>query len=144
MISTKKISNFFLWHHSSVCPICGKFFSIFSFILCPPFAFVYVFVIVAVVVVFFGLQLWHMEVPRLGLQSKLQLPAYATATAMWDLSCVCKLLHSSWQCQVLNPVSEAKDQTCIPHGYQLGSLPLSHNGNCCIWSYKFHLFCLCL
>ena len=29
-----------------------------------------------------------MEIPRLGIKSELQLPAYATATAMPDLSCV--------------------------------------------------------
>ena len=28
----------------------------------------------------------HMEVPRVGVKSEQQLPAYATATAMWDLS----------------------------------------------------------
>ena len=33
---------------------------------------------------FLGLQLWHMEVPRLGV--KLQLPAYTRATAMPDLT----------------------------------------------------------
>ena len=34
---------------------------------------------------FFGLlMLWHMEVPRLGVQSELQLLAYATATAWQD------------------------------------------------------------
>ena len=27
---------------------------------------------------------WHMEVPRLGVKSELQLPAYTTATAMLD------------------------------------------------------------
>ena len=32
------------------------------------------------------LHLWHMEVPRLGVKSELQLPAYTTATAMRDLS----------------------------------------------------------
>ena len=31
--------------------------------------------------VFWGLNLWHMEVPRLGVKSELLLPAYATATA---------------------------------------------------------------
>ena len=40
---------------------------------------------------------WHMEVPRLGVESKLQLPAYTTATAMLDLSCVFKLHYRSWQ-----------------------------------------------
>ena len=37
--------------------------------------------------VFPELHPWHMEVPRLGVESELQLPAYTTATATWDLSC---------------------------------------------------------
>ena len=63
--------------------------------------------------VFLGLNLWHMEIPRLGIKSELQLLAYTTATAMQDLRCVCDLHHSSQQCWVLNPLSEARDQTCI-------------------------------
>ena len=35
---------------------------------------------------FLELHLQHMEVPRLGVESKLQLPPYTTATAMQDLS----------------------------------------------------------
>ena len=35
---------------------------------------------------FSGLHSWHMEVPRLGVKSELQLLAYVTATAMWDQS----------------------------------------------------------
>ena len=58
---------------------------------------------------FFGLHQWHMEVPRPGVESGLQLPAYPSATAMSDLSCICNLQHSSWQCQILNPLSEARD-----------------------------------
>jgi len=54
-----------------------------------------------------------MEVPRLGVHSELLLPAYARATATPDLSCICDLHHSSWQCWILNPLSEARDQTCI-------------------------------
>ena len=54
-----------------------------------------------------------MEVPRLGVESELLLPAYITATAKWDLSCVCDLHHSSWQYQILSLLSEASDQTCI-------------------------------
>ena len=34
---------------------------------------------------FLGLHLWHMEVPRLGVESELQLPAYTTATGTQDL-----------------------------------------------------------
>ena len=37
----------------------------------------------------------HMEVPRLGVQSELQLLVYTTATAMPHLSHVCDLHHSS-------------------------------------------------
>ena len=48
-----------------------------------------------------------MEVPRLSLESELQLPAYATATATWALSRVCDLRHSSWQRQILNPLGGA-------------------------------------
>ena len=60
----------------------------------------------------------HIEVPRLGLESELQLPLYPTATATWDLSRVFDLHHSSLQCQILNPLSKAWDQTfasiCLP------------------------------
>ena len=51
---------------------------------------------------FLGLHLWHMEVPRLGVKSGLQLLAYTTARAMQDPSHVCHLHHSSQQCQILN------------------------------------------
>ena len=66
-----------------------------------------------------------MEVPRLGVESELQLLAYATATAMPDQSQVCKLHHSLRQCQILNPLSEARDQA---HILMDTSSPLSHNG----------------
>ena len=62
---------------------------------------------------FLGPQSRHTEVPRLGVESELKLPAYATATATSDLSHVCDLHHSSHQCQILDPLSEAKDQTHI-------------------------------
>ena len=52
------------------------------------------------------------EVPRLGIQTELQLPAYTTATAMPDPSRVCDLHYSSWQCRILNLLSEARDRTC--------------------------------
>ena len=58
---------------------------------------------------FLGLHMWHMEVPRLRVESELQLPAYTTATATQDLSHVCDPHHSSRQRQVLNPLSEARD-----------------------------------
>ena len=56
---------------------------------------------------------WHVEVPRLGAKLELQLPAYTTATAIRDLSHICDLHHSSQQCWIFNPLSKARDQTCI-------------------------------
>ena len=58
---------------------------------------------------FFGPLLRHMEVPRLGVESKLQPPAYARSTATWDPSHVCNLHHSSRQCRILNLLSKARD-----------------------------------
>jgi len=52
-----------------------------------------------------------MEVPRLGVELELQLSAYTTATAMQDPSLICGLHYSSLQSQILNPLSEARDQT---------------------------------
>ena len=51
-----------------------------------------------------GLHLQHVEVPKLGIKLELQLPAYARAIAMQDLSHVCDLHHSSRQRRILNPL----------------------------------------
>ena len=42
-----------------------------------------------------------------------QRPADATATTTQDPSHVCDLHHTSQQCQILNPLSKAGDQTCV-------------------------------
>ena len=57
--------------------------------------------------------MWHMEVPRLEIQSELHLWAYTKATATQDPSLVCDLHCSSRQCWILNPLSEAGDQTLV-------------------------------
>ena len=44
-------------------------------------------------------------------ESELQLLAYTAATATPDPSLVCDLYYSSRPCQILNPLSEARDQT---------------------------------
>ena len=64
---------------------------------------------------FLGPHPQHVEVPRLGVQSELQLPGYttATATATQDLSRVCDLQHSLRQHQILNLLSRARDGTCV-------------------------------
>ena len=54
-----------------------------------------------------------MDVSRLGVESELQMLAYIMATAMLDLSLVCDLHHSLWQHRILNPLSEARDQTRV-------------------------------
>ena len=45
--------------------------------------------------VILGLHPWNMEVPKIGVESELQLPAYTTATAEQVLSLICDLHHSS-------------------------------------------------
>ena len=51
---------------------------------------------------FLHLHLPQMKVPRLGIELKLQLPAYDTAIAMQDPSHICDLHHNSKQCWILN------------------------------------------
>ena len=58
-----------------------------------------------------GLHPQHMEVPRLRVTLELQLPAYTTATQ--DRINVCSLHHSAWQCWLFNPLSKARDRTCL-------------------------------
>ena len=71
----------------------------------------------------------HTEVPRLGAESELRPPVYTTATATPDLSCMHDLYRSSWQCQILNPLSKARDQTCIPMDTSWILNLLTHNRN---------------
>ena len=79
--------------------------------------------------VFLGPYPQHMEVPMLGVELELQLAAYATTTATTDLSHVCDLHCSSRQCRILNPLNEAKDQTCIIMDTSWILSLLSHNRN---------------
>ena len=72
-----------------------------------PVSFFWIFVYLFVFC-FLGPHLQHMEVPRLGVQSELLLPASTTATATPDLSCICDLHHSSWQHRILNPLSRGQ------------------------------------
>ena len=77
-----------------------------------------------------------MEVPRLGVKLELQLPAYATATAIPDRGPTCGLGRSSWQCQILNPLIEARDPTCMLTDTSLILNPLSHKGNSSVFTLK--------
>ena len=62
---------------------------------------------------FKGPHLWHMEVPRLGVDMELQLPAYTTAPATQDPRLVCNLHHNSGQCLIPDPLRETRDRTHI-------------------------------
>ena len=90
---------------------------------------------------FLGPLLWHMEVPRLGVKSELHLLACTTATATQDPSHICDLHHSSQKRQILNPLSEARDQSCILMDTSgVHYLLLSHNGNSNNISFYFFVF----
>ena len=69
--------------------------------------------IIIIIICFLGLHLQHMEIPGLGVESELQLPAYTTDTATPDGSLLCDLPCSSWQGRMLDPPSTARDRTCI-------------------------------
>ena len=68
-----------------------------------------------------------MEVPRPGVESELQLLAIATAAP--DLSCICGIHHSLLQHRILNPLSKARDGTCILMDTSQVLNPPSHRGN---------------
>ena len=54
-----------------------------------------------------------MEISELRVESELQLPAYATAIIMVDLSHICKLHYRLQRCWILNPPSKARDWTQV-------------------------------
>ena len=80
-----------------------------------------------------------MEIPSLGVQLDLQLLAYFTVTATWDPSHICELHHSSWQCQILNPLSKARDQTCNLMVPSHICFPPCHDGNSSISFLKIYI-----
>ena len=93
--------RYILWYFHCICS-GNRAWGIVSF-----FAFFFFFCF------FLGPHLQHLEVPRLGVELKLYLLAYTTATATTNLNRVCKLHHNSWQYQILNPLIGAEDQTRI-------------------------------
>ena len=59
------------------------------------------------------LHLWHMEVPRLGVESEPQLLAYTTTTAMPIRDAFATHTIAPGNARSFNPLREARDQTCI-------------------------------
>ena len=70
---------------------------------------------------FLGLYPWHMEIPKLGVESELQLLAYATARAMADLSHVCDPHHSLQPCRILLSTEQGQGLNLHPCVYWLDS-----------------------
>ena len=72
-----------------------------------------------------------MEVLRLGVKSELQLLAYATATATSTLDQAASATYTTahGSASSFNPLSEARDGTCILMDTSQVLNPLSHNGN---------------
>ena len=87
---------------------------------------------------FLGPHLRHTEVPRLGVELELQLPAYTTATVMQYPSRICDLYHSSRQCRILNPLSEARDRT---HNLMVTSWIHFHCTKGELWAFLISVCC---
>ena len=85
---------------------------------------------------FFRANLQHKEIPRLGVKSELQLPAFATATATPDLSCIFDIHHRSQQHPILNPLTEPRDRTLILTDTSQVCNLLSHKGNSSLDTFK--------
>ena len=119
--------------HEPVCMSCCLFMSSTSFLS----HFIYLFIVH--LFCFRGSHTQHMEVPRRGVESELQPPAYTTATATPDLSCICDLCHSSRQRRIHNPPREARDGTHILMDSSRIFFPLRHNENSSLplFDYKF-------
>ena len=76
-----------------------------------------------------GLNPQHMEVPGLGVELGLQPQAYTIATAMLGPSHICTLCQGLCQHQILNPLSQTRDETRIPTDSSASVKPLRHNRN---------------
>ena len=58
--------------------------------------------------------MWHMEVPRLGVESELQLRPTHHCHGNAPSSCICHLHQSLWPHHILNPLSEARVESTSP------------------------------
>ena len=88
--------------------VCGFFLSAQLYVNFNSVIFYFYFLIL-----FFCLFLGPQPVAFGGSQARGLIRAVAaTATATWDPTCICDPHHCSQQHQILNPLSEARDQTC--------------------------------
>ena len=80
----------------------------------------------------------HMEVPRLGVQSELQLPAYTTVPATLDPSYICNLHHNSRQRQILNNI-EAESRYENPASFKTAIKDTEDHWTTQVWTAGIHL-----
>ena len=66
--------------------------------------------------------------------------AYITARATSEWSHICDLQHRSWQYWILNPLSRARDGTCVLMDASSDSSPLSRNGNSHVYTILLQIF----
>ena len=76
------------------------------------------------------LHLSHIEVPGLGWNLSCSCGLHHSQ-GNTESSCICELCYSLQQCQILAPLSEARDQTWVLN-------LLSHNGNASIFVSMSH------
>ena len=70
-----------------------------------------------------------MEVPKVGVELEVQLSAYTTPMAKWDLSRMCGLHKNSQQCRIPYTLSEAREGTHILRDTNKIHFHCAHNGN---------------
>ena len=121
------------WFSTPISPITSKTTGIlkshslwFSMFL---FYFIYLFC-------FFRATLSAYGSSQARVKSELQLPACATAIATWYLSHICNLHHSSWQHQISDLLSKAREQTCILMDASLISFCCATMGTPAVWFLK--------
>ena len=71
--------------------------------------YLFVYLCMYLFIYFLGPHLWHMDVPRLGVELELQLLAYPTATEIPDKRCACELHQSPQQRWILKPLNRDRD-----------------------------------
>ena len=74
---------------------------------------IYLFVYLFTLLFLLGAEPTAYESSQATVPKELQPPAYTTATAMGDLNCIHDLYHSSGQCQIPDPLNEARDDTGV-------------------------------
>ena len=87
-----------------------------------------------------------MKVPRIGVESELQLPAYTRATATLDPSHICDLVTTVTTAHgntgSFNQLSKGRDWTCFLMDTSQILNMLSHNGNSYSFFFLLLIFCL--